>query len=340
MSKRKIIAVIVVLVTACAVFLGIHMYNNRMIWNEEGAVGNTSGNLLNGGLFCEGDGVIYFSNPSDEGNLYSMDMNCSDFKKVYNDKAEEINYAGNYLVYSRKNFEKESVNGEMFVFNTMGIYSLQLNNKKVKCFYDGSAGVVSLTGNDVFYQHYTDQKGIQLYGVRLNGADNELKVDDSMNPSAVANGKIYYASDTESGMFTWDVSTGEKKGISGMNYYSCLLAGNSIFTLDLHNGYRIVRMDLNGENAEVVVDTMCSLFNVSDDGDYIYYQVDDGNNARLECKNLDNGEVTVIKEGNYNRVHLVGQYLFFADYETDEFYMAAVNELEKVKEFQPPKLED
>lgn len=338
MGKGKIIVISAVLVLALAGFLGFSMYRNRMVWNEEGAIGNTSGNLLNGGLFCEGDGRIYFSNPEDDGNLYSMDMECGDFKKVYDDKATEINYAGSYLVYSRKNYQKESVNGEMFAFHTKGLYRLQLNNKKTKCLYDDSMGVVSLCGNDIFYQHYTDKDGIQLYGVRLNGDKNELKADDSMNPSAIDSRKIYYASDTESGMFAWDIATGTKTGISGMNYYGCVLAGDSLYTLDLMDGYKIVRMGKDGSNPETVVDEMCSLFNVSNDGDYIYYQVDDGENSRLECKNLDNGKVTVILEGNYNRLHLVGSYVFFAEYNSEDFYVTTVNELKQVKKFAPPKL--
>ncbi len=339
MGKGKIIAVIAALILLSGAAIGVAAYRNRMVWNQEGAVGNTSGNLLNGGLFCEGGGRIYFSNPMDDGNLYSMDMECGDFKKVYEDKAVEINYAGSYLVYSRKNYQKESVNGEMFAFNTRGLYRLQLNNKKTTCFYDGSMGVVSLCGNDIFYQHYTDKDGIQLYGVRLNGEKHELKADDSMNPSAIDQQKIYYASDTETGTFAWNTVTGEKTGISGRNYYGCVLSGNSLYTLDLENGYKIVRMGLDGSQPEIVVDEMCSLFNVSEDGDYIYYQVDDGKNARLECKNLDNGKVALIREGNYNRLHLAGAYLFFAKYDAENFYMAAVNDLTNVKKFAPPKLD-
>lgn len=129
MSRGKITIIVVVAVLIAVGYIGFSMYQNRMVWNEEGAVGNSSGNLLNGGLFCEGDGVIYFSNPRDDGNLYSMSMLCDNFEKVYDDKAEEINYAGSYLLYSRKNYKKSSVNGEMFVFNTKGLYRLQLNNK-------------------------------------------------------------------------------------------------------------------------------------------------------------------------------------------------------------------
>ena len=338
MSKWKIIAIVLVLALVAGGYIGFSMYQNRMVWNEEGAIGNSSGNLLNGGLFCEGDGAIYFSNPTDQGNLYSMDMTCNNFEKLYDDKATEINFAGSYLVYSRKNFQKHSVNGEMFVFNTKGLYRLHLKSKNIQCFYDGSLGVVGLYGNEVFYQHYTDDEGMNLYGVRLDGDKNEKKAKGSINPSAIRNQKIYYASDSESGIFSWDIETGIRGSINGKNYYGCLLAGDSIYALDLFDDYKIVRMDLDGGNEEVIVDELCAVFNVSEDGDYIYYQIDDGKNARLECKNIDNGKVTVIMEGNYDRIHLVGQYLFFAPIKSDKFLMTSVNDLGNVGTFAPPKL--
>ncbi len=48
--------------------------------NNDNAVGNTSGNLLNGGLFCEYDGKIYFANPNDYNRLYVMNSDCTDIK--------------------------------------------------------------------------------------------------------------------------------------------------------------------------------------------------------------------------------------------------------------------
>ena len=38
----------------------------------EDTIGNTAGNLNNGGLFCEYDGKVYFSNAYDSGTLYVM----------------------------------------------------------------------------------------------------------------------------------------------------------------------------------------------------------------------------------------------------------------------------
>ena len=55
-----------------AVFVIYNIVTNRIPMNPEGTVGNTAGNLNNRGLFCEYDGLVYFSNAYDRGALYSM----------------------------------------------------------------------------------------------------------------------------------------------------------------------------------------------------------------------------------------------------------------------------
>ena len=53
--KRKIIAIFsVIFIVLILVSAGIVMQlNKRITPNSEGTVGNTAGNLYNGGLFCE-----------------------------------------------------------------------------------------------------------------------------------------------------------------------------------------------------------------------------------------------------------------------------------------------
>ena len=57
------------IVVGAAVFIlvaGVITYSvikSRSIAVPDGVIGNTAGNLLNKGLFCESDGVVYFANP-------------------------------------------------------------------------------------------------------------------------------------------------------------------------------------------------------------------------------------------------------------------------------------
>ena len=91
--KKKIsiiiaVIVIIALIAAAAIF---HYLSNRTHFNEGYVNGNTAGNLYNGGLFCEYDGTVYFSNPSDGGKLYSMSPDGSNLAKLCDDTVSYIN---------------------------------------------------------------------------------------------------------------------------------------------------------------------------------------------------------------------------------------------------------
>ena len=103
--KKKIsiiiaVIVIIALIAAAAIF---HYLSNRTHFNEGYVNGNTAGNLYNGGLFCEYDGTVYFSNPSDGGKLYSMSPDGSNLAKLCDDTVSYINADEHYLYYVRNN---------------------------------------------------------------------------------------------------------------------------------------------------------------------------------------------------------------------------------------------
>ena len=66
MSTIKKVLKILFIITGLAL-AGILIYSyNRSYHNDEELIGNTSGNIYNGGLFCEKDCIIYFSNDNDD----------------------------------------------------------------------------------------------------------------------------------------------------------------------------------------------------------------------------------------------------------------------------------
>ena len=69
--KKTITIIIVVLVIAAAGVGGFFYFKkNQTVHNNDNAIGNTAGNLINGGLFCEYNDKIYFANPDDYNKLY------------------------------------------------------------------------------------------------------------------------------------------------------------------------------------------------------------------------------------------------------------------------------
>ena len=74
------------IITAITIFGILYYSSGRTYLNDEELVGNTAGNIYNGGLFCERDGRIYFSNDNDDGSLYVMNSNSTNFKKLHTDR--------------------------------------------------------------------------------------------------------------------------------------------------------------------------------------------------------------------------------------------------------------
>lgn len=94
---KKVIAIILIILAISGIGIGVffNYQHSRTTMNNDNAVGNTSGNLLNGGLFCEYDGKIYFANPNDYNRLYVMNSDCTDIKKLNEDSVAYINVCGN-----------------------------------------------------------------------------------------------------------------------------------------------------------------------------------------------------------------------------------------------------
>jgi len=117
MAVVKRVLIILSVITVIGIIAVFAYSSNRTYLNDEDLVGNTAGNIYNGGLFCERDGRIYFSNDNDDGSLYVASSDLTKFKKLHNDKAVYINVDENYIYYLRANNTRENARGSIFVFN-------------------------------------------------------------------------------------------------------------------------------------------------------------------------------------------------------------------------------
>ena len=89
--KKIIFGLLAIIFLAIVIYFGTDLSATKTKMNQGYVNGNTASNLYNGGLFCEYNDVIFFSNPSDGGKLYSMDSNGNNLKKLTDDVATYIN---------------------------------------------------------------------------------------------------------------------------------------------------------------------------------------------------------------------------------------------------------
>ena len=96
-TKQKNILILSIAGVILIVLLLFVLLSSRIPMNDEYTTGNTTGNLNNGGYFCEMDGRVYFANAYDNFALYSMNPDETDLVKFNEGAVSSINAAGNYL---------------------------------------------------------------------------------------------------------------------------------------------------------------------------------------------------------------------------------------------------
>ncbi|MCR5793187.1 MAG: DUF5050 domain-containing protein [Lachnospiraceae bacterium] len=316
--RRILIAVVFLIVIA--IFGAVVIYSSKTWYNDENVIGNTAGNILNGGLFCENDGRIYFSNPYDDGNLYSMDLYCTDYELVYPDNASYINVAGKYIIYARDNHHRKGNTGNFLNLNSVGLFRIKRDGSDIKQLYNYACGSVTQKGNYVYYQHYDTDDGLQLYKVKIDATENQLLDKEDVLPASFVGDRMYFTGvDDDHNMYSMSVN-GQRSLIRPGNFYHLLVSNNQMYYLDLEDNYTLYRCSMDGSNPQKLVNERCSFFNISTDGNYLIYQIDGGDHNRLCAMDLSSGEAHDILEGDFNSIYTTSSYIFFKEFESKKIY--------------------
>lgn len=324
-------AVILIIIFLAANYLFIRV----KLYDDPQTSGNSGGNLNNGGLFCEDDGQIFFSNIADDGKLYVMSSDLTDIKKVYDDNASYINAAGRYIFYTRRNDRLGSESGFLSFSNT-GLYRLKKNGKGLGRLYDDPTQAACLYGNYVYYQHYDKKKGLLLYKAKIDSSEDTLMLEEGVMPCSIDTNMIYCSGENgDHAIYGLSINTGDKTKIYDGNCYLVTANGNYLYYIDMNADYSLARVEKNGENPEILVDSHIATYNITEDGNRIYYQVDDGEENGLYACSTDNKEPELLQPGNYNYLHLTSDYLFFETYDQSQMYVMSLSG-QKIEEFNPP----
>lgn len=336
MKKTLIIISSVIILALIAAFI---FFSNRVTFNDETTLGNSSGNLLNGGLFCEEDGKIYFSNPNDDGTLYVMNNDCTNFKKLSDDKVSQINAAGKYLFYARKNYEKNTQKS-IFNFSNSGIYRINKTGGNLTRLYKDLVGTVNLAGNYIYYQHYSEEEeplGLSFFRVRIDQKKETCISEEPINPIAIEHNILYYiGTEKNHNIYAMNLQTDDHTLLYEGNAANCIVQDDFIYFMDLENNYAITRISLDGSKKTALIPERSTAYNISPSGKYIYYQVDEGENNGLYRFNTETEKSTLILSGYYNSIHITSNYVFFQEFNTETTYILNTGEDDTLGTFHPP----
>lgn len=343
MSTAKKALVILFIITAITV-AGILIYSSgRTYLNDENLVGNSTGNIYNGGLFCERDGKIYFSNDNDDGSLYVMKSNldAESIKKLHNDKAAYINADENYLYYLRANNTRENTSGSLLMFNNTGIYRVNQNGKNLKLISNNPGSYVTIAGNHIYYQNYDVDAGLFLYRNQTDGTFERLLLKEAVIPSIIMNNKLYYVGINEDhNIHSLDLSSFTSRQYIEGNFGYPIFMGDYIYYMDQSNNYTINRMNKDGSDRTVLVKDRTSTFNITNSGKYLYYQIDNMDKSRICRMDLTTMTSEVLLDGHFKQIHVTEDYVFFKDFDNKNTYTVSSDGSAKLGTFNPPNLSE
>ena len=312
LSKGVIAIALFVLVIIMAILLAI--YNTHHVDIAPGTVGNTAGNLNNLGLFCESNGVVYFSNSYDDGTLYQMTPDQKEVKKLYNLEASYINAAGGFVVFHGKSIGQASGLGS--VLSKPGLYLINPKRAKLKGLTNDATQSLIVVGNDVFYQHYNQSAGATLAKVSLKNYEKEEVLDYFINPASSYNGKIYFSGNYEDHhLYTLDCLTYEVNDIWAGDIYNPICDGNYVYFMDVFNNYRLCRYNMSDNTIEVITNDRIDTYNYYNG--IIYYQKNSQTAPELKRINADGSGEEVIMEGNYTAINITSTYTYFKEFGVD-----------------------
>lgn len=336
--KKIIIGIIVVLLLGGGIFAVTKLANPDTKMNQGYVNGNTAGNLYNGGLFCEYNGVIFFSNPSDGGKLYSMDSNGNNLKKLSEDVATYINADENYVYYIRNN------TGSSLDFNYVAFY----RNALVRIDQDGDNTVIldtepclyaSLIGNYIYYIHYDELEASTLYKVRIDGEEQQQVMSEAVY-TCNADGQFFYYNgmSSDGSIHRYDtVSDSSTVIYVGNSYKPIVKDGVDVYYIDGDTDCSIVHTNIDFDNPTFITTDSVDSYNLY--GSYIYYQRYDKDGSALCMIKNDGTDFKVLREGDYCDINVTSYFVFFREYHSGDMYYFSRTNPYVIEKFDPGVLE-
>lgn len=310
-QKRNIYVILVIIAVFLLLFI-VSFFTGRITLNPAGTIGNSAGNLNNSGLFCEYEGTVYFSNPTDHGRLYSMHPDETNIQKLSDLNVRNILAGGKYLYYFQLGDAGDAGLGS--VISMKSFNRSNLKGKDVTGLTRDTVITAQLVDN-YLYMLVSESDGPSFYKLKIDKSDKVVLANAQINPACAVNGTIYYnGTDTNHYLYGLDTATDSTYEVWKGNLWYPIVEGDYVYYLDVAENYRLCRYSISQDMIEVLTNDRVDCFNVG--SGYIYYQKN-GDTPQLKCMRIDGSNVMIIAEGIYNHINMTSEYVYFQEYGND-----------------------
>lgn len=316
MKKRKsqttavVILLIVLLFLVIGAVCALTLLLDRVVPNPPGTIGNSAGNLNNGGYFCEYNGAVYFANAYDANTLYAMDADEGNLKKLSSAVVNNLLAGGKYIYYFQKpSSSKQAAMGGVRIPHAF--IRCDLKGRDVTSLTQDVIEIGQLVDNQL-YLLAAGEKGPLFYKMSIDKSNRVDLADYRINPACAANGTIYYGGTQDNHyLYALDTTTDKSTVAWQGNLGNPVLDGAYIYYMDIGNNYRICRYSLTQNTVEVLTADRVDCFNVG--SGYVYYQKN-GRDPQLICMRTDGSDKKVVAAGNFTHINMTSRYVYFQEF--------------------------
>ncbi len=321
--KKILIPVIIALVIGLLALVKFLAGRNEVIpSNDPSLVGNTAGNLYNGGTFCESDDIVYFANAYDDGALYSMNPDQTKIKKLTGGSYSYINAGGDYLyLFSAKSGGQSGLG---YVRNSRGVYRVNKQGKQsTSLLYLTTDGMV-LAGDRLVFSNFqegadSDNAMVTLDSININGEDQVSMGAIHPKVACISGGQLYFAgTDGDHALYAVDPRGGKPTKSVDLNLYLPIVQGGKVFYLDVGDDYHLKSYNMGDGSVTELVAERLDTYNLY--GDLIYYQTVDpngGDGYALKRIRTDGSGMEVVKTGVFRDIQITSNYTYFREFGND-----------------------
>ncbi len=314
-DKKNLIIATSVIVSMIAMLTLVAVFSRRgekVPPNPEGTIGNLPGNMNTGGLVCESDGKIYFSNPYDGGSLYVMNSHETACKKLSTAVATSINVTGDYIYYFQSGSSGAAGLGGIRI--PLSYIRMHINGKRGFTMTRSVIVRAQVIGDWVYMEGTADKDHNAPYLIRMdtNGTTTETVANFALNPSCAVGDLIYYNNVLENhNLMCLNTTTGTTSLVLEGNIWNPAYDNGYIYYMAPAENYQLRRYSLSDGTIEILTDERVESFNVYNG--YIYYQTF-GDTPHLAFMYTDGSGKTILTNGNYNSISMTDGYIYFKDY--------------------------
>ena len=283
--------------------------------NDPYIVGNTAGNLYNGGYYAEQDGRVYFANAYDGYQLYSMNSDQTDIRLVAGGYNSYINISGNYVYYYSSTTGNQT--GLGYVMDGRGLFRTSLDGKRTVSLSRITSDGMMLVGSNLYYTAFYENPSdpnaalVTLDTVTINNENMSTLMSEHIKLGGYSNGRIIYSGVTgDHHIYAFSVDDGSISTLSAnVNAYLPIIVADKIYYLDLDRNYHLCVLSLSDGTVTELVSERIDTYNLY--GNVVFYQTCNPDNYELRRLNLDLMNDELIASGVFCKINCTSTYTYF-----------------------------